>query len=233
MPESDSQEQQITKSWEANAAAWTHAVQSGEIASRRLATDDAIIRAVLRHRVRRALDVGCGEGWLARALSERGVEVFGIDGSASLIAAAREKGGGMFEKVSYQQLIAGAGGNVLPDSPGFDGIICNFALLGEEIMPLLAALRGQQRAEGGKLFIQTVHPFTVCGGAEQPYVDEWRVETFDSFGDGTFPEPMPWYFRTVGSWVEQVSRAGWHLLECNEPLHPETRRPLSLLLICE
>lgn len=233
MPESQAQEQQIAKSWGANASGWTDAVRNGQIASRRLATDDAIVRAVIRHRVRRALDVGCGEGWLARALSERGVEVAGIDGSSLLIERARQLGGGMFLTLSYEKIVADP--DALPrasEGAPFDGIICNFALLGKEIAPLIAALR-QRRADGGKLFIQTVHPFTVCAGADQPYVDEWRVETFDSFCDGeAFPEPMPWYFRTVGSWIEQVSRAGWRLLECDEPLHPETKRPLSLLLVC-
>ncbi|HSK40392.1 MAG TPA: hypothetical protein VK943_11555, partial [Arenibaculum sp.] len=58
----------LADSWTANAGLWTQAVRSGAIASRRLATDDAVVRAVAARRPRRVLDLGCGEGWLARAL---------------------------------------------------------------------------------------------------------------------------------------------------------------------
>lgn len=64
----------LVASWDANAAAWTDAVRSGQIASRRLATDAAAVDAVVRAvdgRVARVLDVGCGEGWLSRALADR------------------------------------------------------------------------------------------------------------------------------------------------------------------
>lgn len=40
----------------------------------------------------RILDVGCGEGTLTKRLIERGAIVLGIDNSAEMIAAAREKG---------------------------------------------------------------------------------------------------------------------------------------------
>ena len=53
-------------------------MRGGRIESRRLATDGAIVAAVVEERARSVLDVGCGEGWLSRALSERGVRV--VDG---------------------------------------------------------------------------------------------------------------------------------------------------------
>jgi SAM-dependent methyltransferase len=40
----------------------------------------------------RILDVGCGEGTLTKRIIERGATVLGIDSSAEMIAAAREKG---------------------------------------------------------------------------------------------------------------------------------------------
>ena len=48
-------------------------------------------------------------------------------------------------------------------------------------------------------------------------------------GDG-FAAPMPWAFRTVGGWVDLVVRSGYALARLDEPLHPDTQRPLSLLL---
>src|SRR5688500_2673930 len=74
--------------WDDNAAAWTTAVRHGRIPSSRAGTDAAIVAACNRYQPYRVLDVGCGEGWLARALSSPGRDVLGVDGSAPLIDAA-------------------------------------------------------------------------------------------------------------------------------------------------
>jgi len=221
----DRPEQQIQQSWEANADAWIQALQYNTIESRRVATDDAILQAVLRYGPRRVLDVGCGEGWLTRALANRGVEVVGVDGCAALVDRAREKGGSCFQAIGYDEIIADP---AILGQP-YDGIVCNFSLLGEEIGDLLRSLR-KAIVSDGHLLIQTVHPFTAC--QELPYVDGWKTETFDNFG-GAFREPMPWYFRTVSSWFQQVSESGWRVCEFEEPTHPQTKIPLSLLLICQ
>jgi 2-polyprenyl-3-methyl-5-hydroxy-6-metoxy-1,4-benzoquinol methylase len=212
----------IADSWIVNAEAWTTAVREGRIASRRAATDHAIVDAVLACAPQRVLDVGCGEGWLCRALAEHAVETFGIDASPPLIEAARAIGGAGYAVCDYRQLI---------DSPSqfgrFNAVICNFALLEECIDPLLIALRNTLEHRGA-LLIQTVHPRTACG--DLAYVDGWRNETFAAFGDA-FRAQMPWYFRTLESWCETLSRCGYEIEILREPAHPETGQALSLLLV--
>ncbi|MGL5060751.1 MAG: class I SAM-dependent methyltransferase [Microcoleus sp.] len=218
-------EQQIQQSWEANAGAWIEAIEGDRIESRRAATNRAILAAVLRCHPRRVLDLGCGEGWLARALTNHDIEVVGIDSSRALVDRAIELGGGVFEAIAYDEIIADPA--ILGQS--YDVIVCNFSLLGEEIGDLLRSLR-QAIVSDGHLLIQTVHPFAAC--QEQPYVDGWQIETFDNFGPD-FKEPMPWYFRTISSWFQQLSANGWKVCELEEPIHPQTKIPLSLLLICQ
>ena len=70
-----------------------------------------------------------------------------------------------------------------------------------------------------------------AGPGDGPYADGWRVERFDAF-DEPFPSPMPWFARTLASWVAELTSAGLALVAVEEPVHPETGRPLSLLLCC-
>lgn len=209
----------LDASWAGNADAWTEAVRRGLLESRRVATDSAIIEAVEASRPARVLDVGCGEGWLARRLGEGGVAVVGMDGSAELIAKARAAGGGTFLTLSYDELERdpSAAGS------GFDAAICNFSLLHDSIGGLLAALRAAVRP-GGRLVIQTVHPGVVEGD------EGWREETFDRLADLSF-ESMPWYYRATAGWKDVLDRSGWSLVEAREPADPRTGAPVSLILI--
>ena len=220
----DAPSNRLRQSWDANADAWCDAVREGRIESRRKATDEAVLRAVLRGAPTRVLDVGCGEGWLCRALARRGTEAVGVDGSVPLIKAARERGGGTFHACSYAEIA---------DDPdrlgrGYDVVVCNFALLDKTLRPLLEALH-VLCAPTGRLIVQTVHPWAAC--EDRPYTDGWRTEDFRGFGEA-FDEPMPWYFRTLASWVDTLHGANWLLEALREPSHPDTGDPLSLLLTC-
>lgn len=218
-------EKQLTDSWNANALAWTTVVQSRQIESRRVATDAAILAAITAYQPKRVLDVGCGEGWLARELAYLGIEVTGVDGSAALIAEAQRNSTAAFRVLSYDEIVADPARLEGP----FDLIVCNFSLLSEELNLLLTSLH-QALSENGALIIQTVHPWSACG--EMPYENGWRMESFSAFGE-TFPQPMPWYFRTLSSWLAALQQAGFMLKECREPKHPETKKPLSMIFACQ
>ncbi|WP_374439710.1 class I SAM-dependent methyltransferase [Pseudomonas panipatensis] len=217
--------QRILQSWQANAQAWTRVVREQRIDSRRLATDAAILDALMAAAPRRVLDIGCGEGWLCRALGERGCVALGVDAAPALIAAARQAGGARFEVLTQAELAAGAGHGL----GRFDALVCNFALFDEDLAPLLRGLQGLL-APAGRLLIQTLHPWSACG--EQAYADGWRLETFAAFADA-FSEPMPWYFRTLESWLALLHASGWRLSRLGEPCRPDTGSPCSLLLIAE
>jgi SAM-dependent methyltransferase len=219
MTEHTDEAARLLDSWHDNAAAWTAAVRSGAIESRRLATDAAILDAVLDRQPRKVLDLGCGEGWLVRALAQRGLVAVGVDGAAPLVEAAADAGGS-FVRLSYAELVAA------PERCGenFDLVVANFALLEEEILPLLTALRRIMTVDGW-LLIQTLHPLA----AGPSYEDGWRIEDFRGFAEAGWT-PMPWYFRTLGSWVGLLRDGGFALQGLREPAHPQERRPLSLLL---
>lgn len=214
---------QIQRSWQRNADAWTRVVREQRIESRRLVTDAAIVDAVLQGAPRRVLDIGCGEGWLCRALADRGCETVGIDASEPLIELARQGGGGRYEVFSQEQLLGEEGAGL----GRFDALVCNFALFAQDLAPLLDALH-RYLTPGGRLLIQTLHPWAACG--DEPYQDGWRLETFAAFGD-EFAEPMPWYFRTFESWLAALQAGGWTLQALREPRRPDTGLACSLLLM--
>lgn len=222
MTDSDSPDRRIIESWGCNAEPWIRAVRAREIESRRLATDQAILDAVLGRNPRSVLDVGCGEGWLTRRLSEAGVETLGVDIVPELIDAAREAGGGHYRVVSYEEIVAGA------LDVSVDVAVCNFSLIGGSVVDDLVASVPAMLNRGGSLIVQTLHPSIACG--ELPYVDGWREGSWAGFSDN-FVDPAPWYFRTTESWVALLRSAGFEPVETREPMHPESRQPASLILV--
>ena len=215
---------EIIERWRANSEPWTRAVREGRIGSRLLATDAAIVEAVLARKPARVLDIGCGEGWLARALAAQGIDVLGVDAVADLVEKARRAGGGRFEVFSHEALAEG----VLDER--FDVCVCNFSLLGEASVERLLAKMPDLLAAGGALIVQTLHPPTV--DAAQPYRDGWREGSWCGI-DADFQAPAPWYFRTVESWVRLFVDSGLRIESLREPMHPRTFVPLSLILVGE
>ena len=111
-------------------------------------------RFLLRHvpaHAQRALDVGCGDGWLTRALAAHGIATLGIDASPRMIALARARAGAA-PLIEYQ--VADVTTDALPPS-AFDLVVsvsmAHHAPL-ERVVPLMAAAV----APGGTLLIQDV-----------------------------------------------------------------------------
>ncbi|HEV7984664.1 MAG TPA: class I SAM-dependent methyltransferase [Steroidobacteraceae bacterium] len=213
---------QILDSWHTNAEPWTSSVRRGQIESRRLITDRAVIDAVLSRKPGTVLDIGCGEGWLARALSRHGIRVTGLDAVPALIEQAKRAGGAEFRVASYEQITNGEIGSQA------DLVVCNFALFGRNsVEGLLRAVPGLLRANG-TLVIQTLHPVIACG--DLPYRDGWREGSWAGF-DPAFTDPAPWYFRTLESWIRLLRWHGLRLLDMIEPLHPLSQRPASVIFL--
>jgi SAM-dependent methyltransferase len=215
-------DERILQSWSRNSDPWVAAVRGREIASRALVTDAAIVDAVRSCAPRTGVDLGCGEGWLIRALPE--VSMVGVDAIAGLVDAARaaSDGGGDFRVLSYEEI---AGGHL---QLAVDVAICNFSLIGEAATAGLLRAAPSYLRPGGTLIVQTVHPLVSCGDA--PYADGWREGSWAGFSSD-FQDAPPWYFRTLASWVSLFLDSGLRLTALREPTHPETGKPVSLILM--
>lgn len=217
-------EQEIIDSWQTNASPWTNAVRADQIESRRLVTNRTIVETLLRYRPQTVLDIGCGEGWLARKLAAHGMQITGIDVVPALIENAKKLGGGNFFTYSYEQIAD----DIL--ARRFDAAVCNFSLLGKESVDMLIQSAPALLTSGGHIFIQTLHPLPA--GGEMPYEDGWRTGSWTGFS-ADFSDPAPWYFRTISSWIKLLRAGGLNVVEILEPLHPQTQKPASILFVSE
>jgi 2-polyprenyl-3-methyl-5-hydroxy-6-metoxy-1,4-benzoquinol methylase len=221
----DEHEAEILRSWHTNARPWSEAIRSESIASRKLVTNRAILDAMSAVEASRVLDVGCGEGWLSRELSARGLKVLGIDAVSELIQEAQNLGGGDFQVLDYSAIASRAW-----RAGPFDAAVCNFSLLGgESVDQLISGLRGYL-ADTGYLVIQTLHPIAACGN--EAYTDGWRRGNWCGFSDD-FSDPAPWFFRTIETWESLLKYGGFELVERREPRGLPAAMPSSIIWICK
>lgn len=207
--------------WHDNAAPWAQAVRDKTIESRRLATDQAVIDAVLATGARRVLDVGCGEGWLTRALTQQGLEVLGLDAVPPLIEQARQAGGGQFAVAAFDALMDSA------LAVGFDTWVCNFSLFHPDDGPTLVAAAARRLPPQGALVIQTLHGNATTQGPHSG--DAWQPGGWGACGS-SFGEAIPWYFRCQQSWNALLADQGLSTISWREPQHPDSGQALSMLL---
>lgn len=99
----------------------------------------------------RALDVGCGEGFFARALAERGARVVGADIARELVAQARAKGGAEYFVAPANKLAFAKDGT-------FDAVTCVLALQNmEDLQGTLKEIRRVLK-KGGRFVFVINHP---------------------------------------------------------------------------
>lgn len=214
----------IIESWKRNVRPWVAAIQNGEIATRVLVTNKAIIDAVMEHAPKTVLDVGCGEGWLVRELAANGIDALGIDAIPEFIESANKHKVGHFKVLSYEKTSS------IELKERFDVVVCNFSLLGENSVNNLFQKIPALLNESGVFIVQTIHPIVSCGNRK--YEDGWREGSWAGFNKN-FRSPAPWYFRTIETWKALFKNNGFKLSKINEPRNPETKEPASIVFFGE
>jgi SAM-dependent methyltransferase len=172
---------------------------------------------------RLTLEVGAGEGRVARDLADRGHHVVGIDSSRTLTRHAQEADG------RGRYLAAAA--EALPfEDAGFDLVVAYNALMDLEDLELAIAEAARVLAPGGRLCVSVTHPLADAG----------RFTEDDSFlVEGSYLEPsrfegtdernglvMTWrgWSHPLSAYTEALEAAGLLLETLREPA-PATVNP--------
>jgi 2-polyprenyl-3-methyl-5-hydroxy-6-metoxy-1,4-benzoquinol methylase len=220
-----SNESKIITSWNTNAESWINIIDSNGIESRRLVTNKAIVDAVCKYNPVSVLDIGCGEGWLAKELTDRNINLTGIDVVQALIDKAKQNCTGTFFVASYEDVFK----NRITFSKLFDMVVINFALIGKESTDNLLGALPKLLTPSGHLIIQTLYPQSRKDIKD--YTTGWKTGSWDGLGE-QFTEPYEWYFRTHEDWIKLFNDSGFKLTEEINPVHPVTGKPCSSIFIC-
>ena len=206
--------------WEQHAGWWQDEFTAGADPE----YEEQILPLVEQHLggARRVLDVGCGEGQLARRLAALGVDVIGIDPTQAQIAEAVARGGGP----SY----AASTADELPCRSGvFDGVV--MCLVIEHIDPIEPPIREIARVlePGGRFLLLLNHPLLQTPGSG--WIDDqilgeqyWRVgpylrddERLEEVAPGV---DLPFMHRPLFRYVNAMGEVGLLVEDMDEPPPP-------------
>jgi SAM-dependent methyltransferase len=148
-------ERTLTEAWEAEAGDWTAWARAPGHDSYWRFHRDAFLELVPPPGVL-TLDVGCGEGRLARDLAALGHRVVALDLAPSLVRLAAEAGGGLLGVVR-----ADAARLPVPDG-AVDLVVAFMSLQDMDDMDGTMREIGRVLRAGGRLCLAVVHP--VCSG---------------------------------------------------------------------
>jgi len=179
---------------------------------------DAFFDDLLPPPGRRTLEVGCGEGRVARDLAARGHRVTAVDTALGLVRQAREDGGGVF---------ALADGGALPFASGlFDLVVAYNALQVVADMQATVAESARVLGPGGHLAACVAHPVTDLGrfadeGSLPPFVlrdryfENERVET--TVEDGELTMTFRGWTYSLEDYARALEAAGLRIVGLREP----------------
>ena len=216
----------ILQTWQENAPAWIQSIQEEEIKSRKLITNQAILESILSISPKIILDVGCGEGWLCRTMTEKNIQATGIDGIAELIAQAKKKGNENYYTISYQHILEGQ----TKALKIYNAAVFNYSIFEKEMVPQLFINFKKHLTKDGKIIIQTISPKNEL--FRQRPADGWMEEKWEGLNNN-YSTPFKWYYRSEPEWLALFKSTGYNLLSKKEIIHPETNKNFSVIYITQ
>jgi len=212
----------LRAAWERNAQAWlSWARTPGHDSYWQFHRDQFL--ELLPPPGRRTLDLGCGEGRLARDLKALGHDVVAVDASSTLAAAARDADPELDVRV--------ADAAALPFAPGELDLVVAFMSL-QDVNDVEGAIREAARVlrPGGRLCLAIVHPLNSAGrfdgeDADSPFVVDGSYLHPSYYADNVVRDGLEITFvsahRPLQAYTEAIAGAGLVIERLREPAVPE------------
>ncbi len=232
-PADEVSDEDIKRGWNDAAKWWFSRYNPRGDVNREWVIDPVLIAYLGDVRGTRVLDAGCGTGYLARILAQRGAMVVGVDLSSGLLSMARQEEARDPLRIAYHEGDL-ADLSFLEDN-SFDAAVSNVVLqdvrrYGDAIAEIFRVLR-----PGGRFIFSITHPaFERPPGkwARQPEdserIEEWRHfimgEYFDRHAVSWAPHGKPHaigFHRPMRDYFEALSSAGFVVRRLEEPLPSE------------
>jgi len=175
--------------------------------------DPALLKVIGSCKGEAVLDLGCGNGYLARRLARRGARVTAVDASPRMIRNARARDPGNKLKVKYIHSDARKLKGV--ESASFDLVFANMSLM--DFSDAESAIREVARVlkRGGRFVASISHPcFDVLSNSS------W-------VGEKKFSEPLIVYRKVRGYRKPFSEAAQWNLPNRSKGYTESYHRPLS------
>lgn len=212
------------EAWNAAAHDWVERIRGGM--GGRVHAHDASIYDLLPPPRGLTLDVGCGEGRLARELAGRGYDVVGVDASEALINEARAADpSGRYEVASIDALPFADGAAELA--------VCVNVLPHIHDLQAAAGELARVLASGGTLLIGTIHPVAQAGAYDEE-AGELRIRDYYArereavaLGEHTVHHER----RTIEDYLRTLLGAGFLLSDLREVPGSAGTVPLYLDLV--
>ena len=171
----------------------------------------------------RTLDLGCGEGRVARDLASRGHLVVGVDASPTMVSHARDADS------AGRYLVADAAALPFRDA-GFDLIVAYNTLMDFDDLPAAMSEAARVLEPGGRLCVCVLHPTAEAGAFASHEPNSPFVITHDYFERRSYREPFErdGLTMTFSSWTYPlqayagiIEDSGLLIERIREPMVPE------------
>lgn len=160
-------EPSLRDAWDANAGEWVRWARSHDLDHAFWRLNLPTMLSLLPPPEGLVVDVGCGEGRVARALKERSYQVVGIEGSAALAHAAREA------DPDFVVEVADAAAMPFPDDH-FDLAVASLSLMNMDNLPAVIGEIARVLCPGGRCCFSILHPINTWGDAGRGYFQTVR-----------------------------------------------------------